>query len=82
MMIMIDRQNKKNIKNPTLLLNNEAQLEIDTQLALLSSRKLWQILELNKIGACALHKDFIEEVEKELLARNDFDEGVAWKAPH
>lgn len=57
-------------------------IEIDTEVQRLSSRKLWQILKLNQVKGCELDAGFILEVKQELLARNDFNEGIAWKDPH
>lgn len=63
-------------KDPT------TSIEIDTDVQRLSSRKLWQILKLNEVKGCELDAGFILEVKQELLARNDFNEGIAWKDPH
>lgn len=60
----------------------EDQLEIDTDITKLSSRKLWQILRLCQVKQCQLDESFIQEVESELILRNDFDNGKAWAEPH
>ncbi len=85
-MITIDRQRKRTNETQALFLNEEHQfehqLEIDTELNKLSSRKLWQILKLHNLKVCKMDNNFIKEVKKELLARNDFDEGIPWREPH
>lgn len=59
-----------------------AESGIDTEVNNLSSRKLWQILQLNQIKGCELDQQFIDDVKNELVARNDFNEGKAWQEPH
>jgi hypothetical protein len=66
---------------------NPKQLNIDTEVGKLSSRKLWQLLKLNAIKACSLDTNFIEEIKNELIARCDYDEelwkeGHVWSDPH
>lgn len=57
-------------------------LDIDTDIQLLSSRKLWQILKLNQLDHCQLDPAFITQVKQELINRNDFDDGQAWYEAH
>ncbi len=84
---MIDNRINPESKTPFTYLESdpfedsiEEQLEIDTTLDKLSSRKLWQILHLSQVAQCELDDTFIQEVQKELMLRNDFDE--AWQLPH
>gem|GEM_PF-4363274 len=63
-------------------LNIDAGLDIDTDIGQLSSRKLWQILEICQIKQCELDKQFIARVKEELNLRNDYDNGKAWLKPH
>jgi len=60
----------------------EEQISVDTEVPMLSSRKLWQILKLNQIKGCELDKDFVQHIKNELIARNDFDNGKFWNEPH
>ena len=82
MMMKIDYQENKTKPHNTIFLNEEHQLEVDTELCKLSSRNLWRILELNKYHDICFDSQFIEDIKTELLERNDFDEGVSWKDPH
>jgi hypothetical protein len=75
-------------KKPALLFTSqtklkiEEQIEIDTELCQLSSRKLWQILKLNQVKGCELEQEFLQQVQQELVIRDDFDNGEAWNDPH
>ena len=69
-------------KAPSLNQTHFQQNEVDTDIHQLSSRKLWQILKLSQIKGCELDTHFVEQVKDELLRRNDFDNGLAWREPH
>ena len=60
----------------------QANTEIDTELCQLSSRKLWQILKLSQVKGCELEQVFLQQVQTELIIRDDFDNGEAWNDPH
>ena len=81
-------QNTRSIQSSNRLITTSSQffkysdLDIDTEVSQLSSRKLWQVLQFNTELHGQLEQVFIKQVKNELMARNDFDEGQAWHKPH
>jgi len=78
----IMEQQRKNFN----LVTNDKQEKIyqwiDTEVAMISSRRLWDVLRLSNIQGCELENDFIEDIKDELKNRNDFSEENPWRLPH
>jgi len=55
---------------------------VDTDVSMISSRRLWDVLRLSKIKGCELDNDFIEEIKTELKIRCDYSEENPWRLPH
>jgi len=49
---------------------------------MLSSRKLRHILKLSQLKGCGLEQKFLQQVQQELIIRDDFNNGEAWNDPH
>jgi hypothetical protein len=58
---------------------DEACQWIDTDIKMLTSRKLCEVLFLSQIKGCELDSEFIYEINAELKLRGDV---TTWKKPH
>jgi hypothetical protein len=55
---------------------------VDRRVNMLSSRKLWEILQLVESEDCEAEKALITDVRAELLSRHEAVDSNPWKRPH